>query len=232
MYSGLQGAAAHWKLNGWVSSSGPVSNIDLLNELLGLVSEPTVKFQWLKIPSHAGLEGNDAADHLAYRGGLSSPLYQSTYPVLRPRLWAGLFTHLRLHDVSTASRRPAPVLDDSGPAHPSQRLHLVTPLVYPARILFPAARSGIPHNEDFSTRWFECGPMALDLMILTRKSFLQTTSQCPAQHAVSPAHDRIPTLLSFATVPKQVWNGVTSLPDSLWTARSFTYGSALQAHAL
>mmetsp|Transcript_24458 Transcript_24458/g.38679 ORF Transcript_24458/g.38679 Transcript_24458/m.38679 type:complete len:133 (+) Transcript_24458:1225-1623(+) len=73
VYSGLQGVAARWRQNRWVTASGPVSNVDLWIQLLDPVEASCSILHWVKIPSHAGLRGND---DLANRGRLrSGPLY-------------------------------------------------------------------------------------------------------------------------------------------------------------
>ena len=76
-YARLQGAAYRWRDNGWVSATGTVSNVDLWQQLLEAIQSSFTIFQWVKIPSHVGLHGNDAADELANRGRLMSPLHQS-----------------------------------------------------------------------------------------------------------------------------------------------------------
>ena len=75
VYSGLQGAAARWKQNGWVSATGPVSNADLWIQLTSLLESSCTVFHWIKIPSHTGLRGNDVADDLANKGRLMASLY-------------------------------------------------------------------------------------------------------------------------------------------------------------
>ena len=79
VYSGLQGASARWKQNGWVSTTRPVSNADLWIQLTSLLESSCTIFHWIKIPSHIGLRGNDAADDLANKGRLMSSLH-STRP--------------------------------------------------------------------------------------------------------------------------------------------------------
>ena len=78
VYAGLQGSA-HWsQQNGWVSAAGPVSNADLWIQPWDLIASSTAIVDWIKIPSHTGLHGNDVADQLANHGPLSSSLYHSS----------------------------------------------------------------------------------------------------------------------------------------------------------
>ena len=92
-YAGLQGAAYRWRDNGWVSASGPVSNVDLWPQLLEAIQSFGTIFQWVKIPCHVGLHGNDAADELANRGRLMSPLYPPPPPPPPPLSVGPNFSH-------------------------------------------------------------------------------------------------------------------------------------------
>ena len=104
-YTGLQGAAYRWRDNGWVSTAGPVANVDLWQQLLDVIQSSCTVFQWVKIPSHVGLHGNDVANELANRGRLMSPLYQSCRPPPPPCLWESL---------------------SAPPHHPRGRFHTIT----------------------------------------------------------------------------------------------------------
>lgn len=54
----------NWKNNGWLTSSGTdVKNIDLWNELIQLLKEHEVKFNWVK--GHNGNYFNDMCDNAA-----------------------------------------------------------------------------------------------------------------------------------------------------------------------
>ena len=75
VHSGLQGNAMRWRANGWVSAQGPVTNVDLWIDLMQILDVSLAQFSWVKVPSHAGIPGNDRADELALAGRLSSPLY-------------------------------------------------------------------------------------------------------------------------------------------------------------
>ena len=72
-------------------------------------------------------------------------------------------------------------------------------------------------------------------MILNWNSFLQATAQYLLQHAVSPARKELGYCCFCSVlcqVLKQLWNGVTRLPDSLSTINSLACGSAFQTEAL
>lgn len=59
--------AAGWERRGWKRSSGPVQNLDLVQELYGIArSRPEVTVAWIK--AHVGHEWNEYADRLAARG--------------------------------------------------------------------------------------------------------------------------------------------------------------------
>ena len=59
--------AAGWEQRGWKRSSGPVQNLDLVQELYGIArSRPEVTVAWIK--AHVGHEWNEYADRLAARG--------------------------------------------------------------------------------------------------------------------------------------------------------------------
>ena len=72
---GASGAARRWKLRGWTGSSGPVSNVEIWEQLLHELSQPDKTIKWVKVPSHVTVEGNNEADRLADLGRLSSPLH-------------------------------------------------------------------------------------------------------------------------------------------------------------
>jgi ribonuclease HI len=59
-----QGWSDRWQENGWRNSKGrPVGNRALWEELLELNAKH--KVDWIKVPSHAGIELNDRCDRLA-----------------------------------------------------------------------------------------------------------------------------------------------------------------------
>ena len=59
-----------------VGSRGPLSNVELWKELLTELESPHRTVQWIKVPSHVGIQGNKEADSLAEDGRLNSPLLQ------------------------------------------------------------------------------------------------------------------------------------------------------------
>lgn len=53
-----------WRKNGWTKKSGPIKNLELVQELFGLYeSKPDVKLTWTR--GHVGTEGNELADEWA-----------------------------------------------------------------------------------------------------------------------------------------------------------------------
>ena len=69
------GAARKWQQNGWVGSSGLLTNVRLWVELLDTLSYMGDRVQWVQVPSHVGLEGNEIANDLAIAGMYQSPLW-------------------------------------------------------------------------------------------------------------------------------------------------------------
>ena len=59
-----------WRRHGWVGAAGPVGHPDLWQQsyALTLMHADALSFQW--VPSHIGIEGNEAADRLAELGRL------------------------------------------------------------------------------------------------------------------------------------------------------------------
>lgn len=55
--------AAGWKANGWKKKTGPIKNLELVQELYGLYCEFPVKLVWVR--GHAGTEFNELADEWA-----------------------------------------------------------------------------------------------------------------------------------------------------------------------
>ena len=53
----------------------PCPNVDLWCELLELLNNSTSVYEWIKVPGHGDLEGNEHADALAELGRKSSFLY-------------------------------------------------------------------------------------------------------------------------------------------------------------
>ena len=57
-----------WRAQQWVTSKGPVLNVDLWIELLELLDVSVASYEWIKVPSHVQLEGSERADALATCG--------------------------------------------------------------------------------------------------------------------------------------------------------------------
>ena len=58
--------APTWEKNGWTKKSGPIKNLELVQELYAAYrAHPGVKLQWTR--GHVGTEGNEAADVWANR---------------------------------------------------------------------------------------------------------------------------------------------------------------------
>ena len=56
--------AAGWKANGWTKKSGPIKNLELVQELYELyLKNPDVILEWTR--GHVGTEGNELADEWA-----------------------------------------------------------------------------------------------------------------------------------------------------------------------
>ena len=75
VFCGVQGSAVRWRAQHRVTSKGPVLNVDLWIELLELLDTAVPSYEWIKVPSHVQLKGNERADALAEIGRKSSPLY-------------------------------------------------------------------------------------------------------------------------------------------------------------
>ena len=56
--------APTWESNGWTKKSGPIANLELVQELYALYQDnPDVKLEWTR--GHIGTEGNENADEWA-----------------------------------------------------------------------------------------------------------------------------------------------------------------------
>ena len=75
VHDGLQGKAVQWKAAGWVTSQGPIINVDLWIKILDKLLLAVCTFEWVKVPLHVAIEGNEEAGKLAERGRKFSPLY-------------------------------------------------------------------------------------------------------------------------------------------------------------
>ncbi len=57
--------APGWKANGWTKKSGPIKNLDLVQEMYKLYKEGEVELVWVR--GHHGIELNEMADEWANR---------------------------------------------------------------------------------------------------------------------------------------------------------------------
>ena len=55
--------APTWQLNGWKKKTGPIKNLEIVQELYGLYCKYSVKLVWVR--GHAGTEYNELADEWA-----------------------------------------------------------------------------------------------------------------------------------------------------------------------
>ncbi|KQT81963.1 ribonuclease H [Methylobacterium sp. Leaf465] len=70
-----------WKAKGWRTATGPVKNVELMQELDGLAARRDVRWTWVR--GHAGEAGNERADRLAAQGrreALGLPLRPESGP--------------------------------------------------------------------------------------------------------------------------------------------------------
>ena len=79
IFLGATGKARKWELKSWVGSNGPLSNAEPRKQLLAELDKPDREIQWIKVPSHVGIVGNEEADALAETGRLSGPLLTQSY---------------------------------------------------------------------------------------------------------------------------------------------------------
>ena len=63
------------------TQSGPAQHDDLWTQVLDLLDTIGAEVQWLRIPSHIGIRGNERADNLADEGRRKSPLLQGLISV-------------------------------------------------------------------------------------------------------------------------------------------------------
>ena len=71
---GISGRAAKWKRRDWHNKKGEVSHRDLWERILSLSLALGPRLRTFYAPSHSGIKGNEAADRLAEKGRLLSPL--------------------------------------------------------------------------------------------------------------------------------------------------------------
>ena len=84
VHDGLQSKALQWKASGWITTRGPVININLWDEMLETLLHGTCTFNWVKVPSHVDIAENEKADQLAEQGRKMSPLYNTVRRAVRP----------------------------------------------------------------------------------------------------------------------------------------------------
>ena len=77
VFGGVQGTALRWRAAGWVTTPGPVTNVDLCIQFKTLLDTCCPVLGWINVPSHIDILGNDRADALAERGRKVSPLYMN-----------------------------------------------------------------------------------------------------------------------------------------------------------
>ena len=111
------GAAHQWQQNGWVGSRGPLTNVGLWVELLDILSYMGDRVQWVQVPSHVGLEGNEIANDrrsLMLRWNpwiLNCVLnYLSSYLVDQPQILSATHHHCLQNMTPTGTGLPAPSL--------------------------------------------------------------------------------------------------------------------------
>jgi ribonuclease HI len=64
--------APGWKANGWKKKTGPIKNLELVQELYGLYSAGNVNLVWVR--GHVGTELNEMADEWANKARLGERL--------------------------------------------------------------------------------------------------------------------------------------------------------------
>ena len=75
VHDGVQSKALQWKALRWITTHGPVVNLDLWEEVLDIILSSSCTFKWIKVPSHIDIEGKERADKLAESGRSISPSY-------------------------------------------------------------------------------------------------------------------------------------------------------------
>ena len=83
LVQGATGKAQKWRRHDWQGSGGPVSHVDLWSQILAAIEEAGAQVQWLHVPSHIGVIGNENADVLADMGRRKSPLLRGHITVSR-----------------------------------------------------------------------------------------------------------------------------------------------------
>ena len=68
VYGGVRGAHK-WRAWGWVMTQGPVTNVDLWSTLMTLLDSTLAVWDWIKVPSHVEIHGNERADEQRNKEG-------------------------------------------------------------------------------------------------------------------------------------------------------------------
>lgn len=56
-----------WKARGWMTTTGPVKNAEIWQDLCRLVSEKGIDLRLVHVKGHAGIPGNETVDAMARR---------------------------------------------------------------------------------------------------------------------------------------------------------------------
>ena len=81
------GKALKWQAYSWAGPKGPLSNVGLLVELLGLLYPMGDRARWIRAPAHMVFEGYEIANNLAVAGMCQSTLWEVVSGrVVRPPL--------------------------------------------------------------------------------------------------------------------------------------------------
>ena len=114
--NGIQKWRHGWKKKGWVNSSKkPVANVELWKELDSLMDQLSLdqgfRFEWIHVPGHMGIEGNERADQIASAYAEKEP----------PKLYSGSFESYgvdldpKLEDIAALSREKSSLKKTSKP---------------------------------------------------------------------------------------------------------------------
>ena len=71
---GVLGRAQKWQRHKWQTTSGLAHHVDLWTQVLDILDDIGPEIQWLHVPSHIGICGNEKADSFADEGRRRSPL--------------------------------------------------------------------------------------------------------------------------------------------------------------
>ena len=74
VYKGVLGGAHKWRRHGWRGSDGPVADASLWKRVLALLECVRCELQWVHVPSHIGIFGNEQANDLAEQGRRANTL--------------------------------------------------------------------------------------------------------------------------------------------------------------